>query len=133
LWWTKWRWDSVNAVPGYENPWFTRGNSASGAAADYNDAAETARVAAHTGGLEPVKSRASNALGLYDMSGNIYEWVNEWFYAKYNLQNCAIQVYERGGSSLYAGGAYLTVGKPNYYEADGMTVDGIRLVCSAAR
>jgi hypothetical protein len=129
----RWRWDSVNSVIGYENPWFTTGNSASGAAADYANTAETARVAVWTGGLEPVKSRAPNALGIYDMSGNIYEWVNEWFYAKYNLQNCAIQVYERGGSSLYTGGANLTVGKPNIYEADGMTVDGIRLVCSAAR
>jgi formylglycine-generating enzyme required for sulfatase activity len=129
----RWRWDSANTAPGYENPWFTRGDSASGATADYTNTAETARVAVWGGNLEQVKSRAPNALGLYDMSGNVFEWVNDyWFYAKGNIQNCAIQVLERGGCWFFDV-SYMAIGKPYYYEADGKTVDGIRLVCSAVR
>jgi formylglycine-generating enzyme required for sulfatase activity len=127
----RWRWDRVNTVPGYENPWFTKGNSASGATADYANTAETFRVAVW-GDPEPVKTCAPNALGLYDMSGNVFEWVNDWFYAKFNVQNCAIQVFERGGG-FHFGVPYLAIGSISYYEADTKTVDGIRLVCSAVR
>jgi len=28
---------------------------------------------------QPVGTKAPNELGIYDMSGNVYEWVNDWF------------------------------------------------------
>jgi formylglycine-generating enzyme required for sulfatase activity len=76
--------DSTNTVIGYSNPYFTKGNSASGAAADYTDESACRAVAVYDyanpdpyDDEQPVKSLGSgsaNALGLYDMSGNVSEW-----------------------------------------------------------
>jgi formylglycine-generating enzyme required for sulfatase activity len=74
--------DSTNTVSGYINPYFTKGDSASGAIADYNYAAGCRAVAVYSGQSpaptdeEEVKSilSSANTLGLYDMSGNVDEW-----------------------------------------------------------
>ncbi len=62
----------------YTDPWFTKGNSASGATADYNNAAATGAVAWYCSNSDSstheVKGKIPNTLGLYDMSGNIREW-----------------------------------------------------------
>jgi uncharacterized repeat protein (TIGR02543 family) len=74
----RWRNDDTNTVAGYSNPWFTKGDSASGATANYNNSTATGNVAVYgsstnSGTTAVVKSKAPNDIGLYDMNGNIWE------------------------------------------------------------
>jgi len=58
-------------------------NYASGATADINNATETGKVAWYTdnsGGItKPVGTKQANQLGIYDMSGNVYERCWDWY------------------------------------------------------
>ncbi len=70
--------DPTNTVEGFSDPYFTKGDSASGATANWQDKEVTKLVAWFTensgDSTHEVGGLAANALGIYDMSGNVREF-----------------------------------------------------------
>ncbi len=69
-------------------------------------------------GLAPVRSFPANGYGLYEISGNVWEWINDWFAPDYYLRSPAsnppgsspVPDYQRGAGApckVIRGGSWL--------------------------
>ena len=83
---------------------------------DDNEVGGIAWWGSYTGGnsggqTRPVGGRAANGLGLHDMAGNVYEWVNDWYSDSYYALSPSTNPpgAATGTSRLFRGGAWGSV------------------------
>jgi formylglycine-generating enzyme required for sulfatase activity len=85
----------------------------------------------------PVGTKLPNELGIYDMSGNVYEWVSDWYgeYSSFSQTNPKGPSTGSGrvfrGGSWYGDARYCRVSIRSYYSPGYSSYDlGLRLVLS---
>lgn len=76
---TEAEWEKA-ARGGLENANYPWGNQSSVCTAGASNGAQSDKC---DGGIRPVGSFAPNGYGVYDMSGNLWEWVSDWYEENY--------------------------------------------------
>lgn len=85
----------------------------------------------------PVKTKKSNELGIYDMSGNVFEWCQDWF-GSFNKEiqtdpvgpDCGSRRVGRGGSWNYEAGYCQVSSRDGFHPAYVDSFIGLRLALS---
>ena len=57
-------------------------------------------------GTHPVAAKQANELGIYDMSGNVWEWCGDWYGDYQSSSQSDPQGPSSGSSRVYRGGSY---------------------------
>ena len=91
-------------------------------------------------GAEKVGSKQPNTLGIYDMTGNVWEWCNDWYIGKYDTGDIVNpQGPKEGTRKVSRGGSWRTPAAPQCHithrnsgkpEICG-NILGFRIACSA--
>lgn len=103
-----------------------------------NNIDEVAKYGSNGGGHSNVKRKKPNELGIYDMSGNVYEWCSDWYSS--SSYSSSSQTNPQGpssgsarvlrGGSWYDNASYCRVAFRNY-NSPSYTINfyGFRVVC----